>query len=67
LIGQFTLAAALVSHGEKIDHGATGLPLRQVFKKRVEASPVGLAGEELVPIDEVQQRHRLGTHTTKAA
>ena len=44
---QFALAAAFVSQGGKVDHGAAGLPLRQVCKKRAEASPVGLARDVL--------------------
>lgn len=47
-----------MSQGEKVDHGATGLPLRQVLKKYVEGSSIRRALKELVAIDEVEQRHR---------
>ena len=59
LIGQFALAAALVGQGQQLDHDAAGLPLRQPFQEGIEGSPIGLAREELVAIDEVEQRHRL--------
>ena len=59
LIGQLGLAAALVGQGEKIDHDAAGLPLRQPLQEHVEGSPIGLAREQLVAIDQVEQRHRL--------
>lgn len=59
LIGQFALAAAFVSQGEKVDHGAAGLPLRQTIYKHVEGSPIRLVRKELVTVEEVEQRHRL--------
>ena len=59
LIGQFALATSLMGHGQKFDHDAAGLPFRQLFKQGIEGLPVGLAWEELVAIDKVEQRHRL--------
>ncbi len=61
MIGQFALAATLVSQGEEFDHGAAGLPLRQPLHEHVEGSSIGLARKEPVAIDEVQKRHRLAT------
>ena len=48
-----------MGQGEEIDHEAAGLPVRQTQKESVEGAPVGLAGKELVAVNEVQQRHRL--------
>jgi hypothetical protein len=59
LIGQFALATSLMGHGQKFDHDATGLPFRQLFKQGIEGLPVSLAWEELVPINKIEQRHRL--------
>ena len=57
--GQLGLAAALVGERQQVDHDPAGLPLRQGFPERLEGAPVGLAREELVAVDEVEQRHRL--------
>ena len=58
-IGEFGLAAAVVGQGEQVDHDAAGLLLGQPLQEGVEGSAIGLAREQLVAIDEVQQRHRL--------
>ena len=58
-IGEFGLAAALMGQGEQVDHDAAGLLLRQPLQEGVEGSAIGFAREQLVAIDEVEQRHRL--------
>jgi hypothetical protein len=45
--------------GEDLDHGAAGGSLGGMFEQAFEGAAVGVAGEELGAIDEVQQRHRL--------
>ena len=59
VLGQFGFAAAVVRQGQQLDHRAAGLAWRQVLHEGVEGSTVRLAREELVAVDQVQQRHRL--------
>src|SRR5512132_1534426 len=58
-IGEFGLTAAVVGQGEPDEHDAAGLLVGQPLQEGVEGSSIGLAGEELIPIDEVEERHRL--------
>lgn len=44
---------------QKADHDAASGPLAQSGEQGVERQGVGTAGEELVAIDQVEQRHRL--------
>jgi hypothetical protein len=48
-----------VREGEKIHGDAAGLPLGQGNQKRVDGEPVGLAREQLVPVDEVSSEDDL--------
>ncbi len=57
--GEVGLAAALMGQGQQVDHQAAGRFFREPFEQPVEGLPVGVAREELVAVDEVQQRHRL--------
>ena len=57
--GEFRLACLLMSEGQNADHGPAGGAGREAGRERLEGSGVGLPGEELVAVDEPQQRHRL--------
>jgi hypothetical protein len=48
-----------MSERQEIDGDPARLALRQGFPKRLEGEPIGLAWEEPVAIDEVEERHRL--------
>ena len=56
---QLGLAAPIVSERQEVHHGPAGLPLGQRIPEGIEGEPVGLAREELIPVDEVQERHGL--------
>src|SRR3546814_2231528 len=60
-VRQLGLAAAIVSKRQEADHDPAGLPLRHGGAKGFEGEPVRLAREELVPVDEVEERHGLAT------
>ena len=55
---EFGLAAALVRERQQIDHQTAGRRVWKLFEQPVEGPPVGVAGEQLVAVDEVEQRHR---------
>ena len=57
--GEFGLAGAFVRERENPHHGAAGRPFAQSREQRLERQGEGPAREELVAIDEIQQRHRL--------
>ncbi len=56
--GEFRLAGALVREREKADHLATGGSLAEASEQGLERQSEGPAGEELVAIDQIEQRHR---------
>ena len=56
--GEFGLAAALMRQRQQVDHQTAGRLFRDPFEQPVEGLPVGVAREELVTVDEAQQRHR---------
>ena len=56
---EFCLAGAFVCERQKSDHGAAGGSLAESGEQGVERKGVGAAGEELVAIDQIEQRHRL--------
>ena len=55
--GEFGLAAALMGECQEIDHQPAGWLLGEPVEQPVEGLPIGLAREELVAVDEVEQRH----------
>ena len=55
--GEFGLAAALVGERQKIDHQTARGFFREFFEQPVEGQAVGVAREQLVAIDEIEQRH----------
>jgi hypothetical protein len=57
--GEVGLAAALMRQGQQVDHQAAGRFFRDPFEQPVEGLLVGIAREELVAVDETQQRHGL--------
>ena len=58
-LGQLGLATAVVGEREQVDGDPAGLSFGQRGPQRLEGVPVGVAGEELVAVDEVEERHRL--------
>ena len=57
-IGEFGLAAALVGERQQIDHQPAGRFLRaSVSEQPIEGPAIGVAREELVAVDEIEQRH----------
>ena len=48
-----------MGQGQNADHGPAGGAGREAGRERLEGSGVGLPGEELIAVDEPQQRHRL--------
>ena len=57
--GQFGLAGALERERGKADHGAAGWSLAETGEQGIERQGEGSAGEELITIDQIEQRHRL--------
>src|SRR5208283_1841634 len=57
--GEFGFAGALVGEREKADHGATGRLLAQASDQGLERQSKGATGEELIAIDQIEQRHGL--------
>ena len=53
------LGAAIVGQGQQTNHAPAGFALIEGLEQRVEAAAVGVAREQLIAVDEVQQRHRL--------
>ena len=48
-----------MGEGQKFNHDAAGVFGALVFKKYIESTGIGLAWKDLIPIDQIQQRHRL--------
>ena len=46
---------------QKIDHQAACRFLRELFEQSVEGQTIGVAGEQLVAVDEIEQRHGLAS------
>ena len=59
LLGQFTLATAIMSQGQQFDGDLASLPVRQLLEESVESPSIFRTGEELVAIDQVEKRHGL--------
>lgn len=57
LTGEFGLAAALVRQRKQIDHEPAGFPVRQPFAQAIEGSAIGIAREQPITVDEIEQRH----------
>ena len=58
-LGEFGLAGPLVGQGQQADHGAAGASGGQLGGSASKARAIGRPGEELVAVDQVEQRHRL--------
>src|SRR4051795_8727770 len=58
-LGEVGLAAPLVAQRQQADHGLAGLAVGLCREQRLEGAGIGGAGEELVAVDEVKQRHGL--------
>ena len=56
--GEFSLAGALERERENPDHGAASWSLTETGEQGLERQGEGSAGEELVAIDQIEQRHR---------
>src|SRR5277367_713466 len=56
---EFGLAGAFMREREKADHGATGRPLARAREQGLERQSERPAREELVAVDQIEQRHRL--------
>ncbi len=59
LLGQFTLAAAIMSQRQQFDGDLASLPLGQLLDEGIKGPAIFLPGKELVAIDETQKCHRL--------
>ena len=57
--GERRLAAAIVGQGQQPDHAPAGGALIEGLEQRVEGAAAGVAREQLIAVDEVQQCHRL--------
>ena len=57
--GEFGLAGALERERENPDHGAASWSLAETGEQGVERQGEGSAGEELIAIDQIEQRHGL--------
>src|SRR5271166_2414401 len=57
--GEFGLAGALERERENPDHGAASWSLTETGEQGVERQGEGSAGEELIAIDQIEQRHGL--------
>ena len=55
--GEFGLAAALMGERQEIDHQPAGRLFWDLFEQPVEGLAIGVAREELVAVDEIEQRH----------
>src|SRR3546814_13299047 len=53
-----SLAGPLMREAKKLDHCPARDPFGEPLQQPIEPAPVGLAREELVAIDKIQQRHR---------
>src|SRR3546814_7543326 len=53
------LAGPLMCKAEQLDHRPARHPIGEPLGQPVEHAPIGLAREELVTVNEVQERHRL--------
>lgn len=58
-LGQFTLAAAIMSQRQQFDRDLAGLSVGQFIDEHVEGPAIFLPRETLVPVDEMEERHRL--------
>ena len=54
---EFGLAAALMGQRQKIDHQTARRLFRDLFEQPVKGQAIGVAGKQLVAIDEIEQRH----------
>lgn len=59
LTGEFGLAAALVRQRKQIDHEPAGFLVRQPFAQTIEGPPIGIAREQSITVDEIEQRRWL--------
>ena len=57
-LGEFSLAGAIMGQRQQPDHGAARPLLAVVCQQRLEGALVGWAREELLAVDQVEQRHR---------
>ena len=56
---QFCLASPLMGKGQQLDHDTAGAFCALLFDKHIEGAGIGLARKDAIPVDQVQQRHRL--------
>ena len=54
----FGFAAAVVGQRQEINHQAARRLFRKLFEQPIKCQPIGLAREQLLAIDEMEQRHR---------
>ncbi|GHE79636.1 hypothetical protein GCM10019059_42670 [Camelimonas fluminis] len=59
LLGQFTLAAAIMGQRQQLDGDLAGLPVGKMLDEGLKGPAIFLTREELVAIDEPAKRHRL--------
>ena len=57
--GQRGLAAAIVGQSQQPDHAPAGFALIEGIEQRIEGAAVGVAREQLIAVDDMQQGHRL--------
>ena len=55
---EFGLAGAIMSERKQADHGAAGLLLALLGQQRLEGAGISAAREQLIAIDQIEQRHR---------
>jgi hypothetical protein len=58
-IGEFRLAGLVMGERKQAHHRAAGAPLAILGQQRLERADIGAAGEQLVAVDQVEQRHWL--------
>jgi hypothetical protein len=58
-IGEFGFAGAVMGERQQADHGAAGVLIAVRGDERCEGVGVGAAREQLIAIDQVDERHRL--------
>ena len=55
---EFGLTGAVMSERKQADHGAAGLLLALLGQQRLECAGISAAREQLIAIDQIEQRHR---------
>lgn len=58
-VGQLGFAGAFMGERKQSDHDLAGAPLLTLLAQRFEGSRIGRPRKQLVPVDQIEQRHRL--------